>query len=244
MNWHYSDNGERQIGPVSDAEFQSLLASGAVNSETMVWRDGLKEWTKYGTLTQPATPGFSVATHRCAECGQNFPESDMIAFENSWVCAACKPRFVQKLKEGVAPTGTLQYAGFWVRFGAKFIDGIIMNIMNFTIGLVIGFLFAAGHGGAHGAAKGVSSLLAIFVGAAYVIYFNGRFGATPGKMALKLKIVRPDGSPINYSRAGGRYLGEFVSSIILGIGFMMAGWDPEKRALHDRICDTRVIRQA
>lgn len=61
-------------------------------------------------------------------------------------------------------------------------------------------------------------------------------------MALKLKIVRPNGDPITYGRALGRYFGEMLSGLILCIGFMMAGWDEEKRTLHDRVCDTRVIR--
>ena len=59
---------------------------------------------------------------------------------------------------------------------------------------------------------------------------------------MRLKIVRPDGAPITYLRAFGRYFAEILSTLILFIGFMMAGWDEEKRALHDRICDTRVIR--
>jgi uncharacterized RDD family membrane protein YckC len=68
------------------------------------------------------------------------------------------------------------------------------------------------------------------------------YGATPGKMALGLKIVRPDGGPISAGRAVGRYFAEILSALTLMIGYMMAGWDSEKRALHDRIADTRVIK--
>jgi len=77
-----------------------------------------------------------------------------------------------------------------------------------------------------------------------VTYFLGKFSATPGKMALGLKVLRADGEMITYPRALGRFFAEFLSSVILAIGYIMAAFDEEKRALHDRICDTRVVRRA
>ena len=61
------------------------------------------------------------------------------------------------------------------------------------------------------------------------------------KMALKLKVLRADGSPVGYGIATGRYFSYLISFMPIGIGFLMAAFDEEKRALHDRICDTRVI---
>jgi uncharacterized RDD family membrane protein YckC len=61
-------------------------------------------------------------------------------------------------------------------------------------------------------------------------------------MALNLKVVRPDGSPLSLGRAFARYFAKVLSGLILGIGFIMAGFDSQKRALHDRLCDTRVIK--
>jgi uncharacterized RDD family membrane protein YckC len=55
-------------------------------------------------------------------------------------------------------------------------------------------------------------------------------------------VVRPDGGPISAGTAVGRWFCYILDSLILLIGFMMAGWDDEKRALHDRICNTRVIK--
>ena len=163
----------------------------------------------------------------------------MISFGGAWVCATCKPVYVQKLKEGVAPAGVLHYAGFWIRFVAEFLDGIILQIANLCCQMLVGMLL---RGSLPEVLKAANGGIAFAVGIGYMVFFNGRFGATPGKMALGLKIVRADGSPISYARAFGRYFAKILSAIILLIGFMMAGWDPEKRALHDRICDTRVIR--
>jgi uncharacterized RDD family membrane protein YckC len=91
-------------------------------------------------------------------------------------------------------------------------------------------------------ALGVEYLIGLAIGATYEGVFVSRFGATPGKMALDLKVVRPDGGSISLGRAVGRYFAKMVSAIILGIGYIMAGFDSQKRALHDMICDTRVIK--
>ena len=72
----------------------------------------------------------------------------------------------------------------------------------------------------------------------------GKHGATPGKMACGLKVVSPDGGPVSYGKACGRFFAEMLSGLTLGIGYIMVAFDDEKRALHDRICNTRVIRKA
>ncbi len=166
-------------------------------------------------------------------------EDELIKFGDSRVCANCKPLFVQKLREGVTVGGEMVYGGFWARFGAKVIDGIIMAVAGFVGGLA-GSLVTS-HPLTHAI---LQNMIYLGLSIAYSTYFLGAFGATPGKMALGLRVVRPDGEKIGYARALGRVLGEFVSSLILGIGYLMAAFDGEKRALHDRICDTRVIRKA
>ena len=74
-----------------------------------------------------------------------------------------------------------------------------------------------------------------------VLFLRSRWQATPGKRLLGLHIVTLSGEPVSGWRALGRYLCYAVSSSILCIGFMMAGWTKEKRAFHDSICDTRVV---
>ncbi|HYF51328.1 MAG TPA: RDD family protein [Planctomycetota bacterium] len=176
-----------------------------------------------------------MTTQACYECGKGFSREEMVNFGNSWVCATCKPIFMQKLKEGVNVAGTLNYAGFWIRFAAKFVDGIVLNI----VGLVINAVFGVGQGEFSPLALAMQIVAAL----AYTVYFVGTFGATPGKMACGLKVVTPEGEKISYGRALGRHFAEFLSSLILLIGYIMAAFDEEKRALHDRICDTRVIKK-
>ena len=219
------------------------MRSGKITGDTKVWRDGLADWMRYGDILAAGTPvsGALAGSHRCAECGKVFPDTEMIAFENAWVCAACKPVFVQKLKEGIAPAGHFQYAGFWIRAAAKIIDGIILGAVNIAIRLA--FQISLIGVGPRGRIFGPAYFVNLAIGIAFEVYFNGAFGATPGKMALKLKIVRANGDPITYMRALGRYFAAVLSGVFFGIGYMMAGWDSEKKALHDIICDTRVIKR-
>ena len=79
--------------------------------------------------------------------------------------------------------------------------------------------------------------------ATYEGLFVYKLGATPGKMVLGLRVVRPDGGPVSLGRAVGRYFAKMLSAIIMLIGFIMAGFDREKRALHDMLVDTRVIKK-
>ena len=79
--------------------------------------------------------------------------------------------------------------------------------------------------------------------AAYDTWFIGKYGATPGKMACKLKIVVEDGSRVSYLRAFGRHFAKYLSAMILLIGYIMAAFDDQRRTLHDRICETRVVRK-
>lgn len=255
MEWYYMDN-ERKVGPVTEKDMEELAKQGKVTSESKVWNEVASRWMPYieamsgsvgNTSFIPETED-TVKDSVCIECGRTFSVDEMIEYGEFKVCASCKPAFFQKMKEG-ASTGVMEYAGFWIRFGAKFIDGIIMTL--FMTLFMIGFYFAGGLTlSAIGAGQNVLTpamyILIIFQYAfplAYTTFFLGKFAATPGKMACGLKVLRADGESVSYWRAAGRHLAEFVSSLTLMIGYLMAAFDSEKRALHDRMCNTRVIKK-
>jgi uncharacterized RDD family membrane protein YckC len=167
-----------------------------------------------------------------------YGEDELFRFEGSLVCAQCKPLFVQRLREGAAVAGETVYAGFWIRVGAKLIDGIVLTVAGFAFGLVGHFMTSEVI-----LRSILQNVLSLILSLGYTTYFLGAYSATPGKMACGLRVVRPDGERLSYARGCGRFLGEFVSSLILGIGYLMVIFDEEKRALHDRICDTRVVKK-
>jgi uncharacterized RDD family membrane protein YckC len=198
---------------------------------------------------QPSVP----QTLFCAECGHPTPADELARFGSVLVCPNCKERYAQKLREGVAPTRAMKYGGFWIRFAAILIDGIILAIAGTAVRLAfLGSAFVVAPIGPQTqptdalarlfGAVGLVSLINIAIAATYEGLFLGKLGATPGKMALSLKVVRPDGSPVTVARAFGRYFSKLLSYFTLLIGFIIAGFDSQKRALHDMICDTRVVR--
>ena len=252
MNWYYAQAG-KQEGPLNDAQLAQMVAMGTITAQTLVWHEGMADWLPYARVAveeglaeaQPDSP------HACTECQRSFPAQDMITFRGAWVCAECKPRFFQRLQESGETASQLVYAGFWVRFVAKFLDGLILAIPSLVISTLFSFTSSPFTNPSAGddvnffplLLQGIQQLLGISITLAYTTWFLGRYGATPGKMAMNLRVVRPDGSPLSYQRALGRTAAEYISSIILCIGYIIAAFDEEKRSLHDRIADTRVVRK-
>lgn len=260
MSWFYAEDG-KQIGPVDDDQWASLISSGKVSADTLVWQNGMTDWVPFGTLPAAqavsaptvATGAAAVATQvmaggtsvECSECHRTFPSSDVVTIGNRPVCASCKPIVVQKLAEGVLPAGDMKYAGFWIRAGAKIIDTIILWVVGQGIAMAVNLIAGGASNDSQAAlmmAFGLGGANLIF-SAAYQAWFLGRFAATPGKMACGLRVIRPEGEPVTYLRGAGRYFAEIISGMIFCIGYIMVAFDDEKRALHDRICDTRVVRK-
>ncbi|MGI8745257.1 MAG: RDD family protein [Bryobacteraceae bacterium] len=184
------------------------------------------------------TPSDSLTTV-CSQCGVAYPAQDLARFGPNLVCANCKPAFAQRLREGAAPGTGMRYAGFWIRVVAVLLDAIALFLVNsiFTFA-IFGSVVSTRLDFAR---LGLSYLISLALGFSYYVFFWSRFGATPGKMALKLKVVTAQGGPISVGRAVGRYFAYLLSGFTLGIGYIIAAFDSEKRALHDHICNTRVI---
>lgn len=195
-------------------------------------------------------PGVPVGQMFCSECGRSFPAEDLARFGANAVCAECKPRFVQRMQEGAPVHAAVVYGGFWRRFAAVFLDGIIMAIVTFPVNLAVGFMSSSGANNrsptdpsAALGMVGVAYAVSLTLNLAYYVYFLTKKGATPGKMVMGLRVVTASGGPISAGRAVGRFFAQLLSGLILGIGYIMAAFDQEKRALHDHICGTRVVRQ-
>ena len=130
------------------------------------------------------------------------------------------------------------YAGFWQRAAALLIDWLIVIVIAVPV-MVVGFgirevsLDPAEHSW---------DLLAFVLIAVAVIGFWRYCGATPGKIALGVKIVDArTGQPPTLGRLGLRFVGYFVSAFPLYLGFLWAALDRRKQGWHDRIARTIVI---
>jgi uncharacterized RDD family membrane protein YckC len=81
-----------------------------------------------------------------------------------------------------------------------------------------------------------------FLGLVYACYFTGTTGQTPGKMAAGLRVVDAGGQPPGYVRAFARALLGACGVIAAGLGVLPMMFDPARRALHDRLFRTRVVK--
>lgn len=240
MNWYYAHDGKHQ-GPVPEETITQLASSGMINADTLVWKEGMGDWQP---LAQALPSALSTAPVNAPQIG------------GYAVPAAQKDIYVQQMREGVMTRlpGTLDYAGFWIRFVAKFIDNmIVMIFLAIILGLLAGGLYAAGvpiEPGPQGEpppAGFVILMIAYYIVAfglqvAYPAFLVAKYGATWGKMALGLKVVNEDGSNVTTGRAVGRGFAELLNQFTCTIGYIIAGFDDQKRALHDHVCSTRVIK--
>jgi uncharacterized RDD family membrane protein YckC len=138
--------------------------------------------------------------------------------------------------DGVAPSATGQNqerGGFWIRVGASLIDGVLVSLVS---AVVAGILFQSWGNDFTGI--GVDTLIA----ASYATIGVSMWARTLGKHWLGLRVVRPDGSRVGPWRALARFFATYLSAAILFIGFLMVAFRKDRRALHDLICDTVVIR--
>lgn len=132
-----------------------------------------------------------------------------------------------------------EYAGFWIRFAAAFIDGIILLIPNSLLKYAMAESIAE---------MGTGFVLYYLITISFSwLYYAGMESssnqATLGKMVVGLKVTNMEGEPISFMNATGRYFAKIISAIILLIGYIMAAFTPKKQALHDQLAKTLVVKK-
>ncbi len=245
MAWYYLKNQLRK-GPVDDETFNELVAQGDIMGETLVWQPGLEDWVPLKSLGTALVQNSDRTTHikvLCVECNKPNTPSNMIHIENQWVCPACKDNFLLRFRQGTLRPHGLAYAGFWRRASAKLLDYGLLAVCAEGYGMLLQYSFT--DMGQEDFYTMLAAIISGLIGFTLQIVFNtwfiSKFGATPGKMAVGIKVILPDGGKITYLRAFCRYLMEIVSGTIFYIGYIMSIYDDRKRTLHDRVCDTRVV---
>jgi uncharacterized RDD family membrane protein YckC len=230
---------------VDDAALDELAQREVIRPETLVWHEGMSGWAAYSTLRvaqppplpEPGFPGQPPLTRACAECGRPYPLEELVVIGWMPVCAVCKPIYVQRLREGGQTTATRRFAGFWVRFVARRIDAVVIGVFIWIVARSMGSFSVTANIGL----TALVWLIQIVLGMIYEVFFVWQRGATPGKVALGLRVVRADGARVSLGLSFGRFFADWLSQLTMGIGYIMAAFDEEKRALHDRICETRVV---
>jgi len=149
----------------------------------------------------------------------------------------------------VAPVAGVGYGGFWIRVVAAIIDAIILRVVVAPVGMIFGGLGMAGmmsgipHGGLGILGSGITIILLIFGSWLYEAFMeSSSYQATLGKMIFGMKVTDLNGNRISFERATGRHFAKWLSTIILGIGYIMVGFTERKQGLHDLLAGTLVRR--
>jgi uncharacterized RDD family membrane protein YckC len=139
----------------------------------------------------------------------------------------------------------LTYGGFWIRFLAFFLDGIILGVISAALAplLGLGTVVTTSAGGTAVQINYTANALWTLLGLIYFIGFWSLRGQTPGMIPFRLRVVRAaDGSRPDWVVGLLRYVGIIISIIPLFLGLIWAAFDSRKQGWHDKIAGTFVVR--
>lgn len=141
----------------------------------------------------------------------------------------------ERLGKGVYPAD-MRPAGFWIRWGARFIDGavfrVVFSLLEVTLSAVVGADLAA------------LLLLPVYLLSLFLyetLMTASKWQATLGKRALSIKVVTKGGERLTYLHSVGRFFAVMLSYLTLMTGFIMAAFMTRKEALHDLAARTYVV---
>jgi len=220
--WFHAHNG-KPVGPVSIEALRQLAHSGALAPIDLVWKEGMPAWVE----------------------ARMIPEL--------WPEATPPPPHIPQapLNYYYPVGGAVVYAGFWRRFVAYVVDCIILYIPVLVINGAVQYVIRDPILSA--SRRGLLQVLPIAMTGSLPgllinwLYYAGmessQLQATLGKMALGIIVTDLEGRRLSFGRATGRYFAKWISTLILYIGFLMAGFTERKQALHDMIANCLVVKK-
>ena len=245
MKWFYIDtsitDGDRRQGPYSIDEIRDFVNEGKIKDETLVWHTGEANWKAWKDFPEASEP----------------PELT----EEELLKQTIETLLQSKLNRK-------RYAGFFVRANAFIIDNLILSIVGALFLYVMslaGMLdlnavseivnqYIDNPGSTDLVSKaldlpGMSTFFTIWsiVQAIYFIVFHAVWGATPGKKLLRIHVEMANGEKLSWAFSFFRFVASIVTQatlIFYGLGYLIVLIDPQKRALHDFVAQTRVVHNA
>lgn len=120
-------------------------------------------------------------------------------------------------------------AGLGTRFIALIIDGIVLGIIYWLLAALTG----------RGELGGIASFI---VGVIYQWYFlTSQNGQTPGKRVMGIRVVKVNGAPLTAADVIIRYIGYYINTAIILLGWIWAIFDANKQGWHDKLAGTYVV---
>jgi uncharacterized RDD family membrane protein YckC len=183
----------------------------------------------------------SEGVRRCNRCGASFCADCLVDIAGKPYCATCKTEELLDVRSGV-DRGTLDLASIGRRFGASFIDGLLMWIPIVIMIATLGLTRATSMRIAGG--WNFWFLIPTAIGVTYQAMMLAARGQTLGKIALRVKVVAADGTELTGGQAWGREITRAVLGFLYIIDYIPAFFTKEKTTLHDLAAKTRVVNWA
>jgi uncharacterized RDD family membrane protein YckC len=180
----------------------------------------------------------------CTRCRRAFCPDCLVTIQGQPFCATCKSEKLLDIQSG-SDASTLRFATLSRRLAAQWIDGFLFAIPAVVIFGAIAF-FAVQDQGEPSAILVIGLVVAgmvfLFGFVAYEALMLASRGQTLGKILMRIRVVRPDGSPISTGQAWGRALTRAVMVHMLAlVNYLPAFFTAEKTCVHDMAAKTRVV---
>src|SRR5687767_348928 len=121
-NWYYAVGQDRH-GPIDITALRQLLSSGQIAPNALVWTDGMANWI--AAITHPDLAMAAQQQMHTLQPGYAPPGSSLSYYSD---------------------VGQIIYAGFWLRFAAALLDGLIIFAAGCVVGVIFGFIYVLSTG--------------------------------------------------------------------------------------------------
>jgi uncharacterized RDD family membrane protein YckC len=232
-------DGERH-GPYKEVEVRQWLQSGQVSPDDLGWHEGMTDWAPLSTIFPEA-----LNTQGAAPAGPTIPP--------------LPPMFSDAPASSAA---AIDYASFWQRFGAWVIDLIVLMVPSSIAFYAMGGLSAYEHLLSQmqaapemstaireyaEATRGANIAVTVIGFLYYALFEASRWQATPGKLALRLRVTDMDGQRLSIGRAALRNvvrLANIITGLIPFACYIAVAWTQRKQGLHDLAAHALVVNGA
>ena len=143
-------------------------------------------------------------------------------------------------------TAALRYAGFWRRFAASLVDGIVLFFPNAILRVLAGLPLPLSlhplHDDQAGRSLAVTGIVTLIYWWYCARFESSRWQGTLGQQLLGLRITDVQGRRISFARATGRYFAQWLSMLLCGLGYLFNLWTSRRQTLHDMVAGCLCMR--
>lgn len=201
-------------------------------------------WTD---ATAPAAPSYGYGTPQYGTPGYGAPGYGAPGYGPPGAA------YTTQVGYGYAQAVGAPLAGFWSRFAAYFIDGLILGIPANILSLA---LFDPVEQSSFGTTSTftwntaggpiVFQIVVFLVNLAYYAYLEGTSGQTLGKKVMGICVVDADSLQpgVGVGRGVGRYFARILSAIFCYLGYFWMLWDDQNQTWHDKMTRVKVVKVA